>query len=275
MTLKDIQAFSLEILEDVDRFCRENGIHYSLAYGTFLGAVRHKGFIPWDDDVDVIMMREDYDKFRKSYFSPKFKFYDLNNMSDCYIAFGRVCDCDRTVADSLIPWHGPSCRTGAWIDIFPMDRAVDDSDSFYRICDGIMYLYTSSNKIRRLHLPYSEARKYSFAQMVKLWFKKNTNPNLIKIDPRAIALTIDEFGRMSNYLPTKHYTQYTSIDSGGQFFEEGWLKEYAEYEFEGHKFLGWKEYDKILTAMYGDYMTLPPKDKQVPQQKRYIKFYLK
>ena len=118
--MKEIQALSLEILIDVAQFCEANGIHYSLAYGTCLGAVRHKGFIPWDDDIDVQMLREDYERFAATYRSERFKFYDCGNLEDCWIPFGRVCDCQRTICKTNIPWHGGSVQTGLWIDIFPV-----------------------------------------------------------------------------------------------------------------------------------------------------------
>ena len=67
MALKEIQQVSLDILKDVHQFCINNGIHYSLCYGTLLGAIRHNGFIPWDDDIDIMMPRPDYDRFVNTY----------------------------------------------------------------------------------------------------------------------------------------------------------------------------------------------------------------
>ena len=72
LTLEEKQEIILDQLKDVDRFCRENHIKYSIAYGTLLGAIRHGGFIPWDDDADICMLREDYDRFAASYKSEKY-----------------------------------------------------------------------------------------------------------------------------------------------------------------------------------------------------------
>ena len=122
LTHKELQDFSLEILTDIADFCEKEGLKYSLAYGTLLGAIRHKGFIPWDDDIDIIMPREDYNRFRETYKNRKFIFVDSNNTPDCFIAFGRVCDTERTITRSYIPWHGKSIKTGVWIDVFPVDH---------------------------------------------------------------------------------------------------------------------------------------------------------
>ena len=103
LELADIQKLSLGILKDVHDFCMSHGITYSLAYGTMLGAVRHKGFIPWDDDIDIVMPRPDYERFKKSFKSQCGN--ALVTEQESYIAFSRVCDTRHTVASkSLWPW---------------------------------------------------------------------------------------------------------------------------------------------------------------------------
>ena len=149
LTLKEQQEFSLDILKDVAGFCERNGIRYSLGYGTLLGAVRHKGFIPWDDDVDVMMPREDYERFRVSYRSDKYSFIDSRNTRDCYIAFGRVCDTVRTTSSSCITWVRKD--VGVWIDIFPIDRVPDDLETFRRIYDSMLLLMKFNLGIRKVH----------------------------------------------------------------------------------------------------------------------------
>lgn len=118
MSLREIQLFSLEILKDVHDFCISNDINYSLAYGTLLGAIRHKGFIPWDDDIDIVMPCPDYERFCKIYRSKKWRLFSPVN-NDCYLNYSRVCDLDKTWVLSL-PWCKES-PTGLWIDIFPID----------------------------------------------------------------------------------------------------------------------------------------------------------
>lgn len=149
LTLQELQQFSLDILKDVAGFCEKNNIRYSLGYGTMLGAVRHKGFIPWDDDVDIMMPREDYERFRTIYKSKLYSFIDSRNTPDCYIAFGRVCDTKKTLASSCIPWVKKD--VGVWIDIFPVDRVPDDKDTFDRIYDSLLLLMKFNVGIRRVH----------------------------------------------------------------------------------------------------------------------------
>ena len=88
LTLNDIKKVSLDILISIHEYCKANGIKYSLGYGTMLGAVRHKGFIPWDDDIDILMMREDYDRFLSGYKDSKFEVIDHKREKKYILPYG-------------------------------------------------------------------------------------------------------------------------------------------------------------------------------------------
>lgn len=269
MSLSELQQFSLEILKDVAAFCEKNGIRYSLAYGTLLGAIRHKGFIPWDDDVDIMMPREDYDRFRKEYRSDKFIFIDSSVISDCYIAFGRVCDCKRTLTRSYIPWHGRSVSTGVWIDIFPLDRVPDDMDGFMKIYGSMQLLNRYTTKLRRIHA--GEAESYSYMRTLWANLKKSMNPNFRKLSPETVAGYMESIIRMSNSCASHSMSQICCPSSNPEHFDMDDLEKYIYADFDGEKFSILAEYDKLLTITYGDYMTLPAKKDRHPIQ-NYIKF---
>ena len=141
LSQKDLQVISLEILKDVDAFCKANGIRYSMAYGTLLGAVRHKGFIPWDDDVDIVMMRSDYERFCREYKSDKYELFGNPRTSDAYVAYARVADMKDTESRTYIPWAGNRQDQGVRIDVFPLDYAPDDEQEqlLQRLLHGLLY----------------------------------------------------------------------------------------------------------------------------------------
>ena len=97
LTLKEIQTESLGILKDIHSFCIKHDIKYSVVGGTLLGAVRHQGFIPWDDDIDLMMPREDYERFCRIYCSEQYRLFSCHNDRSCKIAYARVCDMNRTL----------------------------------------------------------------------------------------------------------------------------------------------------------------------------------
>ena len=271
LTLKELQQFSLEILKDVTGFCERNGLRYSLGYGTLLGAVRHKGFIPWDDDVDIMMPREDYERFRVLYKSDRYSFIDSRNTQDCYIAFGRVCDTKKTLASSCIPWVRQD--VGVWIDIFPIDRVPDDKETFDRIYDALFLLMKFNVGIRKVHTISSS--RFSIRKRLKIWTLKRTHPRLIKRDPMDIVKDMNTLISLVSPNESHHWSQLTCPELGAnEFFEEDEINEYVRLEFEGCEFFAWKGYDKILRDSYGDFMQLPPKNKRKPLQ-NYITFYWK
>lgn len=268
LTLKELQQFSLAILKDVADFCERNGIRYSLGYGTLLGAVRHKGFIPWDDDVDIMMPREDYERFREIYRSESYSFIDSRNTPECYIAFGRVCDTRRTLAVSCIPWVRKD--VGVWIDIFPVDRVPDDMESFKRIYDSLYLLMKFNLGIRKVHTISSS--RFSLCKRLKIWIVKRTNPRLLKRDPADIVKDMNTLIRLVSPKESRHWSQLCCPDAGTcEFFTDEEINEYVKLKFEDREFFVWKGYENILRDSYGDYMTLPPESKRKPLQ-NYISF---
>ena len=119
MTLDEVKQVELEILEYVDKICKENNIQYSLAYGTMLGAVRHKGFIPWDDDIDILLKREEYEKLLRILYSKTDEKYQVFSLKDegYWYSYAKVTD-TRTI---IVEKNDRNMKECVYIDIFPID----------------------------------------------------------------------------------------------------------------------------------------------------------
>ena len=102
LSLDEIKSNSLQILKLVHDFCVANNIKYSLAYGTLLGAVRHKGYIPWDDDIDIMMTRPEYERFCNTFKMKGLSLHRHQNDPDCYILFARVCDEEKPCPQKIL-----------------------------------------------------------------------------------------------------------------------------------------------------------------------------
>ena len=118
--LKELRDLQLDILQNVHDFCVAHGIHYSLAYGTLLGAIRHKGYIPWDDDIDIAMLRPDYEKFMREYKDEVYRFCECRLDKDIHIGFGKVEDTRTIIIEA-----GNTKNLGVTIDVFPIDDLCD------------------------------------------------------------------------------------------------------------------------------------------------------
>ena len=260
MNLNDIQNISLGILKDVNDFCVKNNIRYSLAYGTLIGAIRHKGFIPWDDDIDIFMPRPDYEKFCKTYHSSKFKLISSYDEIS-YIAFSRVCEMEKTLVKEFVPWC--TINTGVWIDIFPLDGAEDNKEEWDK-------RYKNATKMWQLvYLNRGARNKFSseltMIQVIKLIAKKilffngiNLKKNLNKFNNIIQKLHFDD---------CTHWGQLSCCDNGSDEYNlTSDFNELILVDFEQHKFYAIKNYDKVLRSQYGDYMQLPPEKYRHPKQ---------
>lgn len=265
MTLGEIQKFSLGILEDVHQFCIANGIHYSLAYGTLIGAIRHKGFIPWDDDVDIVMPRPDYDRFCSLYQSSRYK---IATPGQSYLTFTRVFDTEKTFVKQMKrPWHPTD--TGVWIDIFPMDSVSDDPKEFMKTAHKLHRIWKDQLKARYVLNPFEKPTLPKRAKCLirKAFFRKKLSDILRKQE---------EMMKRYPYGTTCHISQLGCADGvSKEYFPSSIADDYVTVSFEGREFLAFKEYDKFLKSCYGDYMQLPPAKDCVPKQDKNMAFYWK
>ncbi len=259
MSLADIQTVSLDLLVEFDAFCRANSLKYSLGYGTLLGAVRHKGFIPWDDDVDVIMPRPDYERLLKLYKrSDEFKLFYPGD-GQCMLSYARICDMTRTTVVSKSPWALEP--TGVWIDIFPIDAAPESEIKTAKRYRHFVERY------RRLlgHRRHIHSNK----------FGKIIPPFVFQEIARFAAVRYDSLSKKLPYGSTSRLFNWTvPLWKRAISFSADIFNETTDVEFCGHSLLSVKDWDAMLTNQYGDYMQLPPVEQRCSTHKVH-KYYWK
>ena len=249
LKIEEIHSILLDILSYVDSYCRKNNLRYSLGGGTLLGAVRHKGFIPWDDDVDIMMPRPDYDRFvsdfNSSNDSPYRCIYNVNDSQAHYVSlFAKVHD-TRTV--SVESEEAVRFRFGINIDIFPIDGMPEDTREAKRhikSCNSIKHriVMNQTPVAQRYKGNYSLLKMlYSHIFKVGYWLKK-CDRLLRKYDFETSAFAGAVIGR---YRMKERYPK--------TLFEE-----YCELPFEDKRFMAISGYDLYLSQHYSDYMKLPP-----------------
>ncbi len=255
----EIRQIQLQELLHLDSFCKEKGLRYWLCGGTLLGAVRHKGFIPWDDDIDVLMPREDFDRLLRyeteqdaggtGTAEGPYRFISWKSGRSVY-PFLKLVDTRTVVKEYMLDSRYP---TSVWIDIFPLDGMPDDEKvirkKYKQMHRGQLIILTA----------YGEAEKgvSAFSRTVK----KFLIPVLRRMNIRKVCDRMNEICR--------EYPVGSSPYVGGILWgygpQERMPKSFLDpvpVEFEGHTFPAPACWDYYLTQLYGDYMTLPPEDKR-------------
>lgn len=259
LTLKELQQVSLDILKDVHAFCVSHNIKYSIAYGTLIGALRHKGFIPWDDDVDIVMPRPDFERFCQEYHSDKFQLVYYGNDNTALAAFARVCECDRTSYQTERPWTAQ--QSGVWIDIFPLDGVLNQNE-YSRRYARLKHISWCVYKFRR--------QNHHIVATDSWWSKAKTiTARIIGINgllPHALLKCIVSIMAKYDYDKCTMYGQMSCLDDGAILFSKQDFQSTVLLDFEDTKFMAMNGYDNVLRQIYGDYMQLPPEDKRVPKQ---------
>lgn len=251
--IDDLRIIEFEMLKYIDEVCKKEGLRYYLCGGTLLGAVRHHGFIPWDDDIDLFMPRPDYDRLIELLKeSSKYRILSATDKG-YYYNYGKMVD-RRTV---LIEQHVNQIdEMGVFIDIFPLDgmpESVAECDLRFKKLDEIR------NKINGFSQERPRLRKNLLAYL-KSW-------NLY-ISNKKRSLSKEQINYKNEALLYGYDDSKNVFATGGAYkkrdvFPKTWLSEGTYLEFEGKKFCVPVQYDKYLKQLYGDYMKLPPKEKQI------------
>jgi lipopolysaccharide cholinephosphotransferase len=253
--MKEIQ---LNILSEIDTICTENGFRYSLAFGTLLGAVRHKGFIPWDDDIDIAMPRKDYDRFIEYCKAHETPFRLVSNETDKrYIyLFAKACAKNTIVEENVGNRYG--CELGVYVDIFPVDGLGDTEKGAQKAFEKQRFnreLLVAANW-KKFSRSKSRSWVYEPVRFAFYLFSRFVNP----------AKRIEKIEKYYRNIPFDT-AKYAGIMCGAyrakEIMEQDIFAETVALPFENRSFQAFKEYDRYLTHLYGDYMTPPPKEKQV------------
>jgi len=250
----EFKSLELNLLRYFRDVCSANGLSYFLGYGTLLGAVRHKGFIPWDDDIDVWMPREDYEKFidvecKKNH--SRYKLFSPAYDKDYYYAFAKIVD-TKTVLEEV--GFQPIPDYGIYIDIFPLDNVPKKHKIFLWSISVIQILRTASVNLHpKLNLTHrSRALIFKILGVLGRFFFFH----------KSVCLS-NKLVQLYNFRQTPFVGILVEGGYEKYIFDRKLLKSVIDIEFENELYPVPENYNAILTRIYGDdYMILPPLEKQ-------------
>lgn len=245
--IQELRSLQMGILDEVHRYCEAHGLHYFLSSGTLIGAVRHKGYIPWDDDIDIYMPRKDYEEFLQNYHDKTGRYQAINPTTEphYYYTFAKVVD-QRT---RMVEKETAGYEIGVYMDIFPVDYVSDDLQERERVFREKKLLY----KIRRCKISNGNPLQSRLAYFVYRHWPLSVR----QIERKIRKLIILE-------KPTHTVCNMTEAGPSikGCFPAED-IASSVDIEFEGKLYKTMVGYKDYLERTYGDYMTLPPVEQRV------------
>lgn len=255
LSLSDMRKIQVEILDAVDAHCRTHNITYSLFFGTLLGAVRHGGYIPWDDDIDLMMPRPDYRRFLETFNQSHDRFRVRSSELDPDFPHNIAkVECQNTL---LVEFLSVPFEIGINIDVFPLDGVPADPKTFDKFFKNIKF-YRDALIVKMVKLDFTRRSVFRNLLLGSLKLAASVFPYRMlvrKIDQKATQLEYEtaEFAMVSCIHDNKRRHKAPKT-----IFEE-----FEDLEFEGKPYRAIKQYDEFLSRQYGNYMELPPEDQRV------------
>lgn len=249
---KEVQSIQLNILKGIVEFCNENNLRFYLIYGSLLGAVRHNGFIPWDDDIDIAMSRPDYEKFLHT-FNVSHKQYKVESFRiNKYVPYfyAKVQDINTLV----VPRSNHGHQIGVSVDVFPIDGASSNSIIqwiHFRLFEVIRLLYNFKTKVFKKEKSLGRNLLLSLGKLFAFW-----------IPFGLLVRVLDSINRLYSFEKSEYVTVCASTDKRISYDKKEFEK-VVFIEFEGIPMPCPVGYDLLLKSMYKDYMKLPEPNKRV------------
>ena len=270
LSTEELRKAELDILKCIAEFCDQKGLRYNLCGGTLLGAVRHHGFIPWDDDIDIQMPRPDYIRFVSEFngFNDNYVVKSIENDRNYWQTYAKIMDKRIYLKDDML--RIPESDQRVLVDCFPVDglpvnrerqkKLFREQEFLHILYAGSSYNYKKSKRyidsadslgeIKEFfrtcfkYLAITLFRCFPRNKIIKL-INKNASKISFETSDEVASIVDCHWGCEKERMPRKEYEKR------------------QKFQFEGEQFWGTSAYDLYLTNLYGDYMTPPPKDKQV------------
>lgn len=252
LTSEEYKKRLLSVLIKIDKICRENDIRYAIFYGTLLGSVRHGGFIPWDDDIDIAMTRKDYSLLRKyiaDHPELELNFIDADNQKDTIYICGKICDKKTVVKEGCFKSVD---GLGAFVDVFPLDNLPDDDKERKRFKSHARHMAKIVQHSAQLNPGKPRGLKHAILLYLSFVYSHcfSTYKTIKRLNKYCVKY---------NNIETVH----VGVPYVVPYFKKTDLEELIDLPFEGHMFKGPKNYDSVLRDTYGDYKKLPPPEKRI------------
>ena len=256
MTLDEVKRVQMGILKAIHNFCKSKGLRYSLGGGTLLGAVRHQGYIPWDDDIDIMLPRPDYDKLLESFEDENYAVQDYHSDKRFPLSWARIYS-KKTVLVSNY------AIGGVFVDVFPIDGlpTPDKIDEYMKEQRRYKKKLRSTTRIHSDAL-HKLKKQYSLHGNLFYYYLKYTVWKIIYPKRDVNVKEMDTFFHSYPFETSEYAGALVGTYGMKEYMKAEVFKSYIELPFEGNLFMCIKDYDAYLTQHYGDYMQLPPEDKR-------------